>query len=107
MVPTTTLGEPPGGLPGVSKPPNDRELTEARWRVGGERDQGLAEPFQSRPCAGEACMVAILDPEMIRDEDHCGPESTDVFGDNDPALCHCSFKHALVIDAPEGRPVRR
>jgi hypothetical protein len=52
-------------------------------------------------------MVAVHDPEMIRDEEHCGPEGTDIFGDDGPALGHRSFQHALVIDAPEGRPVCR
>ena len=52
-------------------------------------------------------MVAVHDPEMIRDEKYRSSEGAHVLGDNNPALCHCSFQHPLIVDAPEGRPVRR
>jgi hypothetical protein len=52
-------------------------------------------------------MVAVHDPEMIRDEQYRSSEGADVLRDNNPALCHGSFQHPLIIDAPESRPVRR
>jgi hypothetical protein len=50
----------------ISNPPNDWVLTKARWGGRGQRDQGLSEPLQAWPCAREACMVAVHDPEVIR-----------------------------------------
>jgi hypothetical protein len=52
-------------------------------------------------------MVAVHDPEMIRDENCCRAEGSDVLSDHDPALRLCGHQHALVIDATETWPVRR
>ena len=52
-------------------------------------------------------MVAVHDPEMIRDENRCRSKVTDVLGDHNPALRHGGLQHALVVHAAETWPVRR
>ena len=51
-------------------------------------------------------MVAVHNPEMIRNENRCRAEGTDVLGDHNAPLRHSGFQHAPVIDAAEARPVR-
>ncbi len=51
-------------------------------------------------------MVAVHDPEMIRDKYDGRRKGADVVCDNNPAFCHCGFQHALVIDAAQAWPVR-
>ena len=52
-------------------------------------------------------MVAVHNPEMIRNENRCRAEGTDVLGDHNAPLRHSRLQHALVIDAAEAWPVRR
>jgi len=67
---------------GCVKPPDDWVLAEARRGVCSQRDQGLAESLQARPCAREACMMAVHDSSVIRDGSRCRAERADVLGDN-------------------------
>jgi hypothetical protein len=52
-------------------------------------------------------MVAVHDPEVIRNESRCRTEGADVLGDHNPLLRHGGLEHALVVDTAEARPVRR
>ena len=52
-------------------------------------------------------MVAVHNPGMIRNENRCRAEGSDVLGDHDAPLRHSSLEHALVIDTTEAWPMRR
>ena len=52
-------------------------------------------------------MVAVHDPDMIRNKSRCRAGGTDVLGHHNAALRHSGLQHALVIDAAETWPVRR
>jgi hypothetical protein len=82
-------------------------LTEARWGICGQHDQGLAESLQARHGVREPRMVAVHDPEVIRNDSRCRTEGADVLGDHHPLLRHGGLEHALVVDTAEARPVRR
>jgi len=52
-------------------------------------------------------MVAVHNPEMIRNENRCRAKGADVLGDHNAPLRHGGLQHPLVIDAAEAWPVRR
>jgi hypothetical protein len=52
-------------------------------------------------------MVAVHNPEMIRNENRCRAEGTDVLSNYNPSLRYGGLQHALVIDAAEAWPARR
>jgi hypothetical protein len=80
-------------------------LAEAIWRICGQRDQGLPQLFQARSGTGEARMVAVHDPTMVRNKTCCHAEGTGIFGEHNPALGHRSFEHAPVAGlGAGGRP---
>lgn len=82
-------------------------FAEAGRGIRGQKDQGFAKSLHARPGAREPRMVAVHDPEMIRDKSRRQPEGTDVLGDHNPALRNRGLQHTLAIDSAETGSVRR
>lgn len=83
------------------QPPHQRFGTESGWRIGGQCFDRNAKSHQAGSSAGEPCVMAEDDADVVRHLSDGGGVCAGVFGDDYPALGCGVGKYMLIFGTPQ------